>query len=251
MARQWHRRAKNRWSRSWPIICTALIYIISFSAAGILVSKVTQTRSEVILNPTICGLWDDPYAGDTVADTIAANEWSAQQQQILDLSGNFASSCYTFNESANAGQSCLAYGRSNAVWNVTTNVQCPFAPEMCRQGKSVLLDSGLIDSHLLLGINSRAKDRVQFRQQFHCSPLEYEGYYFDTSNLSDPRVTKPLAGVSHTLYIAYQYGAAYGINLSNVSFAAQQNVTYVYNNYSFGLPGNNVGGGASAVYLFK
>jgi hypothetical protein len=259
LGRQWHHRAKSPWSRSWPIILTALVHIILFSAAGILVSKVTQTRSEVMLKPITCGLWDDPYAGTTLVDPEVANEWVSQQQQILDLAGNYVSSCYTFNESQNAQQSCLPYGRSTLAWNITAHVQCPFAPEMCSQGKSILLDSGLIDSHSQLGINSRVQDRVQYRQQYHCSPLETEGYVFKTSNMSDLRLPESGFGTtqfpqpavfapSGAHFVGYNYGTNQLMTFSNASNASGYNVTYVYNNYTFGLPGTDVD---PSSYLFE
>jgi hypothetical protein len=150
-------------------------------------------------------------------DPVAAIEWFSQQQQILDLAGNYVSSCYTFNRSQNAQQSCLAYGRSSLVWNVTADVPCPFSPEMCLQGKSILLDSGFIDSHSQLGINSRVQDRIQYRQQFHCSPLETEGYVFRTSNVSDPRLPEsgfgttipplpPVFAPAGTHFVGFKYG---------------------------------------------
>ena len=256
LGRQWQTRAKSPLLRSLPIILTALVYIIAFSAAGILVSKVTQTRSDVILKPTVCGLWDDPYAGDTLVNPVTASEWASQQQQILDNAGNYVSSCYTFNKSQSTQQSCLAYGGSNLKWNVTANVQCPFAPEMCKQGKSIQLDSGLIDSHLQLGINS--KDRIQYRQQIHCSPLVTEGYVFKTINISDPRLPESgfattnspkssLFPPSGTEFVGFRYGTNQAMTFSNTSGAAD-NVTYVYNNYTFGLPGTNV---VSGSYLFE
>jgi hypothetical protein len=259
LGRRWHHCAKSPWLRSWAIILTALVYIIAFSAAGILVSKLTQTRSGVLLKPTVCGLWDDPYAGDTVPDPTMGGEWETQQQQILNFAGNYVSSCYEFNKSRNAQQSCLAYGRSTLMWNLTANVQCPFAPEMCSQGGSILLDSGLIDSHLQLGINSRVKDRVQFRQQIHCSPLETEGHVFRTSNITDPRLPESGFAVQDTLqsslfaplgtqFVGFQYGTNQLMTFSNASGASGYNVTYVYNNYTFGLPGGDV---STAVYLFE
>ena len=259
LGRQWHARAKSPLLRSWPIIFTALVYIVAFSAAGILVSKVTQTRSDVILKPTTCGLWDDPYAGDTLVDPVSAAEWASQQQQILDVAGNYVSSCYTFNKSQSAQQSCLAYGRSTLEWNVSTNFQCPFAPEICSQGKTIQLDSGLIDSHLQLGINGRVEDRIQYRQQIHCSPLETEGYVFRTSNISDPRLPdsgfattnspgSSLFPPSGTQFVGFNYGTNQLMTFSNASGTSGYNVTYVYNNYTFGLPGTDV---VSSSYLFE
>jgi hypothetical protein len=238
---------------------TASVNIALFSAAGILVSKVTQTRSDVILKSTVCGLWDDPYAGDTLADPVAANMWASQQQQILNLAGSYVSSCYTFNKSENLQQSCLAYGQSTLAWNVTTKVRCPFSSEMCIQGKSILLDSGLIDSQSHLGINSRINDRIQYRQQMHCAPLKTEEYVFRTSNISDPRLPESGFATTNspelsmfpppgTQFLGFKYGTNSLMTFSNASSASGYNVTYVYNNYTFGLPGTDV---SSTSYLFE
>jgi len=137
----------------------------------------------------------------------------------------------------------------------------PLLPKCAAQGKSILLDSGLIDSHSQLGINSRVRDRIQYRAQVHCSPLETEGYVFRTSNVSDSRIPisgfagadapdsdMPLPAPSGTQYVGFQYGTSRIATFSNASDASGNNVTYVYNNYTFGLPGTNV---ASSAYLFE
>jgi hypothetical protein len=264
LGRQWRHLAENSWSRSWPVTFAALVNVISFSAAGILVSKVTQTRPDVLLKPTVCGLWDDPWAGDTAPNLVEAGSYLTQLQQVLNLAGGYASSCYTFNTSQNEQKNCLAYGRSTFIWNITADVQCPFAPEMCRQGKSILLDSGFIDSHSHLGINSQAKDRIQYRQQYHCSPLETEGYVFRTSNASDPRIPSsgfgtsvfgttispqtPVLAPSGAEFVGFEYGLNQLNPFPNAGGASATNVTYVYNNYTFGLPGTDV---APNSYLFE
>jgi hypothetical protein len=240
---QWQhqRHTEKPWSRSLPIIFAALVWIVSFSAAGILVSRVTQT-------PTICGLWNDPYHLTGLTNLGETVQWQSHVEQLLNLAGSYVSTCYDFNAS-NAEQSCLAYGRSTLVWTVETNVQCPFAPEMCSQRKSILLDSGLVDSLQHLGINSR--DRIQYRQQLHCSPLETKGYVFRTSNISDPRIstsgiTEQLTNdptlfvPSGTYFIGYQYGTNALMTFSNASSNSGYNITYIYNNYTFGFAGSTV-----------
>lgn len=75
LGRQWQRRAEKPWSRSWPMIFAALVWIVSFSAAGVPVSRVTQTRSDVILTPTICGLWNDPFHHTGLANLGETVQW--------------------------------------------------------------------------------------------------------------------------------------------------------------------------------
>lgn len=271
LGRHWHGRARSPWLRSLPIVLTAIIHVIIFSAAGVFVSRVTSTHSDVLLKPTICGLWSDPYASSALPDSPnIGNEWDSQNQHSLNVAGAYAASCYEFN-SSHSSQSCNAYGRSTLTWNVTTDVQCPFAPEMCIGGHSVLLDSGqvlrekasferltinrLIDSHLDLGINAKASDRLQYRQTLHCSPLETEGFYFKTSDLSDPRIpddafvnTAIVDNISWVPPGTEVLGFQYGPNPFLWNKNALSNTSFIFNNWTFGISGDNVN---PSVYLFR
>jgi hypothetical protein len=111
--------------------------------SGRFVFKVTSTHSDVLLKPSVCGLWADLYTFPTLPDILVGNAWQSQNQHSLDTAGAYAASCYEFNSSRGA-HSCNAYGRSTLMWTVTTDVECLISPEMCSGGESVLLDSGQV-----------------------------------------------------------------------------------------------------------
>ncbi len=71
-----------------------------------------------------------------------------------------------------------------------------------------MIDSGLIDSHVHLGINTRPEQRFQYRSILHCSPLVTAGHT-TLYNVSD-----------HESYTLYHYGSMAETDLSNVTLRA-------------------------------
>jgi hypothetical protein len=55
------------------------------------------------------------------------------------------------------------------------NGSCPFHPKLCRSS-TVVFDTGLIDSHTDLGINSRVADRIAYRRVTTCTVLNDTSY---------------------------------------------------------------------------
>jgi hypothetical protein len=67
-----------------------------------------------------------------------------------------------------------------AVRNLTAG--CPFSADVCQPGNAnILLDTGLMDSHDHLGINSPRRQRFGYRRRLHCAPLKTEPYKQDLS----------------------------------------------------------------------
>ena len=246
---RWRRHVTQPWLRTLPILLTAVAHIVLFGVAGVFVSRVAETRAEVLLVPSTCGLWADRYAfGNGDPSSIVGDAFEAELQSQLATSGAYASLCYRFNDTP-PSEACNAYGRSLLTWSLDAGATCPFAADMCVDGVSVLLDSGLIDSHLHFGINAESKYRIQYRQTLQCAPLTTEGFTFSTLNLSDPRIPPGMifpepddyntpAGSAFTGFL---YGNAFGYNSTS-------NATYVFNNNTFGDAAANVD---EMAYLFK
>lgn len=61
-------------------------------------------------------------------------------------------------------------------YTVDRTAECPYDPDICRlKSNNIFFDSGYIDSHLHLGMNTGPN--LQIRMQQHCAPLVTKGYY--------------------------------------------------------------------------
>lgn len=152
------------------LVLAAAINVIAFGAAGIVSSRVTSARSEVLLRPSHCGGWRSVNA------STSYREWAdmgAAHDMWVVRGWHFHSMC---RNSSTTSTNCNAYGRRLIHWTSLMHNECPFDPSMCTNDTVVRLDSGMIDSHLDLGINSRPSDRITVSKVTDCAPLTVNGF---------------------------------------------------------------------------
>lgn len=88
---------------------------------------------------------------------------------------NYVSECYQGTSTSNS-EACNKLHLSRLPYTVNRAADCPYAPEMCRvKSNNTFFDSGYVDSHLHLGMNTGPS--LQIRMQQHCAPLVTKGYY--------------------------------------------------------------------------
>ena len=166
IAWEWRGKTKRPLYRSLPLILSAALHFIAFTAAGIFSSKVASVGSTVLLRGPTCGNVSVPYQPNSFNKTIFLQQ-SERDSWLLSTfkdTAGYVKSCYAFdNATRPLPQDCLAYGRRLPSWSSETGIDCPFGDGMCIDGAALELDSGLIDSHLDLGINARQQDRISFR----------------------------------------------------------------------------------------
>jgi hypothetical protein len=160
-----------------PLLFWAAINFIGFLAAGILSSRVTSTRSEVLLLPAVCGAPlgsvfgppTPPYVPDyPELEVLNPGGWSG----LFKTSNAYALICY---KSENLSDGCTTFGRKTPSWNSSLQPGCPFGG-LCYDNMTFVVDSGYIASDLNLGINSHRTDRMSLRLREECAPLKNDGY---------------------------------------------------------------------------
>lgn len=90
----------------------------------------------------------------------------------IDVNDTLAATTYSracYGTAQNALQ-CTQYPQSQLSWEVNQNATCPFSQDLCFYGASSAyeMDTGLIDSHVALGINAPKSERVQYRKVTTC-----------------------------------------------------------------------------------
>lgn len=99
-------------------------------------------------------------------------------RQNLATSANYAQQCYPLNDSAvmSGVLDCNLFLRRSLDATIDKNASCPFSGGICKRNDSnLIIDTGIIDSHEHLGLNSRPDERITFRRTTHCAPLETKG----------------------------------------------------------------------------
>lgn len=194
--------------RNVLLIAWSILNFVGFLAAGILSSKVTSTRSDVLLQPTHCGRWwdsgrDATNERDVVQETTAIGEINMMQGESCKR----ASICYGGHNTIS--NSCNNPGRRALSWQTNESSTCPFG-DLCTD-KTLSMDSGFVDSDLDLGINSHASDRISLRLRLQCAPLKQDDYmktYFgaDVSSLfsSNPSWDAKFSFGEQTKHFGYE-----------------------------------------------
>ncbi|KAF2271752.1 uncharacterized protein EI97DRAFT_427646 [Westerdykella ornata] len=167
-------RFRKPFPRLFAIITFAIVVSVSFGVAGIFSSQITtDTANEVLLKGDNCG----PLEGNDVEDWDGyVNLFSPLQWKRVTTYANYALQCYYGNVTAGQ-EDCFPYLRPKLKTTVTTNASCPFDSEMCKsQTENLIVDTGFLDSHSDLGLNSVPEDRFQMRLVHHCAPIVTEGF---------------------------------------------------------------------------
>lgn len=214
----WRGHGRRACFRSLPVALFALVFLLAFGAASILVSLVTQAAgAQRLIVSNDCGyLFFDPAA------SLEQRTLAMQYKDLNDtlVAAEYARQCYDGDGGLNKLR-CSIYTKQSINWT-SADAACPFDPTVCSVSRAFKMDSGLIDSHADLGINSRPSDRISFRKVTTCSPLSVEGDYVSVVNSTG----EDGLGVAGDRIRKYHYGAY-------LDAAIDFNTTYLYNQHAF------------------
>ena len=166
-------------SVSLPLILS-LATFCAFNTAGVFSSRVATTRGgEVLLVGDSCASLN--------ASLLTGQNFRLAQSYFASrtrASANYESICYRKFGSAD---SCRNFVRDTLPVTVTSGIPCPFPGKdrICYAPKAALrLDSGFLNSHSDLGINSPPSSRYLYRTVNECAPIRSDGYIY--TNKSTP-----------------------------------------------------------------
>jgi hypothetical protein len=191
----WRSNARRPMLRLLPLAVLASLTFSVLLVGGIFSSRLmTDDGSEVLITGKTCG----PVINSAIhsADGILRYR-TPQLAQRSTAYTNYAMQCYS---NVSNSEDCHLYVKPHITTSVTRNASCPFAEEMCKSKDSnIIVDTGFMDSHHDLGINSPLNERFQLRYVHHCAPIVSRGYkkVLKRSNNSDvPEVVQ----VSNALF---------------------------------------------------
>jgi len=190
----------------------------AIGAAGIFSpNAIKHFSSETLISSSQCGFWN--YG-------ITLNTPALVNQRMLNTTTDalqYARNCYG---AAPKSSQCRRFTQQEIKWSLTSNVECPFSPSICRINttSAYRMDTGLLDSHVDLGINAEPKDRVNFRKVTTCATLNGTRFgKMENETDSSGRVDKyirlyfgPLGNISEYTYLINMdvVGVGYGYSLT-------------------------------------
>ena len=166
------RRLANASLRNLLFIALALCNTILFSVAGVFSSEVTKgAGDEILINSQGCGILQQKNN-----DSRTLVEVSKMEAKLTLAAKTYSRACYS--ESLDALQ-CNQFVKPRLPWSSKKNVSCPFQSDLCLEGPTTAfqMDTGLLDSHEMLGINAKESDRLQYRKVTTCSVLNHERHF--------------------------------------------------------------------------
>jgi hypothetical protein len=169
----WRKRSPASATKgTWLSLTMGLISFGTFAAAGVFSSRVASSRGGEVL---VVGEKCATFGGTPLSDEGFGRYrvWLARR---IRSSANYASTCYASDSSAD---NCRTFVQHNIPFEVTKQIPCPFPgkDKICRSPNGgIRFDSGYINSHFDLGINSPPHERFFYRTVNECAPVYNEGF---------------------------------------------------------------------------
>lgn len=190
--------------RTGPLLIVAIVFFCAWQVIGVVSFFIWQATPPpvALIRSSSCGynILDGP-AAELAFRRVGLSETIQAETYVTQCYGSSASgACDVF-----ANQS-LAYNTSDGA--------CPFeSTDICISTNStpIKLDSGLIDSHIGLGINAPPKDRVTYQKVTTCSPIHSTQFAeIVDANTTDEAYFWP----PDTQLQQFYYGPIRGVNAS-------------------------------------
>jgi hypothetical protein len=170
------------------IFILAILNATLFMAAGTFSNTLIDAGSEVLSRSPHCGLWNQTYFnivsnGPNPTSESAFQlsvEFLAKEINDVQQSLQFARDCYMSGPSQYWDSTCGTFQAPRLNWTTASNGTCPFGDEVCSDhSQTIVLDTGMIDTHNDLGINALPGDRLGYRRVTTCTALNDTGHTTD------------------------------------------------------------------------
>jgi hypothetical protein len=178
------------YKRIFPVLVFTLLWASILTISTGFSSRLARNSYEVLLRGNRCG---QPKASNIISEDDLFTKNIPWEAQALSSASDYALSCYSQNTLS--AELCSSMVKPQLSYAVDTDAPCPFSSYCNEKNTSIKFDSGILDSHNDLGINSPVAQRFGVRSTWHCSPLTTKGHTM-IYNVSQTRS-----------WTRYQYGA--------------------------------------------
>jgi hypothetical protein len=175
MLQSWHwwGRARHSLTRSLPWALFSILYIIVFALLSVFGSSEVAKAAgqDRLTRGSQCGYWQ------TNGSTTGQGSFEAKVLIDTKRAAAYARDCY---DGSADDLKCNTYATPHLRWE-GTETDCPFKDGICYGNNTYKMDTGLVDSHDDLGINTPQKERLKYRRVTTCSVLDQQGYVANSS----------------------------------------------------------------------
>ena len=169
----WWGRARRSTVRSLPWALFSILYIVVLAALSIFGSSeiAKAAGQDRLIRGSQCGYWQ--VDGSEIGD----DSFEAKILRDSQSAAAYARDCYAGSVDS---LKCNTYATPQIKW-AGKQAECPFQDRICYRNYTYQMDTGLIDSHHDLGINTAEGERVKYRKVTTCSVLTEEDYIEDNN----------------------------------------------------------------------
>ncbi|KAK3320521.1 hypothetical protein B0T19DRAFT_465342 [Cercophora scortea] len=180
----WRKSEKTTW-KVVPLLTCSVLLAVGFTVAAGFSSRIGRS-SEVLLASGNC-----KNVGSIPMDEAVQFDyympWMAKQ---IASAATYAQQCYSAGSTQPRNCRNTNFVQPQLPMSVNTTAGCPFDAQLCATNDSnLILDTGLLDSHTHLGINSPPESRFQLRTVLHCAPLVTQGHRESFTSYNDQLFT--------------------------------------------------------------
>ncbi|ETS78241.1 hypothetical protein PFICI_10303 [Pestalotiopsis fici W106-1] len=173
LVKSWHARKHAKLSTLLPLFGFTIFIVAAFTVAGGFSSRISSGISdEVLIDGNNCGI-----VSMSVGSGLDSFEAFVQYvSRAYTDAANYVQQCYS--EESSGVLDCDRFVvKQLKTETIQTNRSCPFRGDICRSNNTnIRLDTGYIDSHDHLGLNTPPNERIAYRYVLECAPLKTEGY---------------------------------------------------------------------------
>lgn len=214
-----------------PFWLLSIFHLIMLTAAGLFASQALIVGDDVLARGPACGWagevseWANFSASTQSLDTI--NALIIMTRSTIQKSYTYSRSCY--GEDAEGTSSlCDMFVKRHVNSTIDLETPCPFPGDVCSE-PAVMIDSGLIDSNVHLGISAPPADKVYLRKTTTCAPLKDEKYigsqYDPVTNHT--YATYAFGGITYAPNSAFPQYTFNFLNSSDQVWNAEYDITWV------------------------
>jgi hypothetical protein len=191
----WRKSPLQGLARFGPVLTAAFIFLVGFAVASGFSATVTAgIENEVLVDGRNCAVFNQRAAVEIKQQnyTKFVEVLPTFIGKLIENWSNYAQQCYN-RDLGTAKYSlgmCGTFVQRQLPYTINRRAICPFNPAICKsQNRNLLIDSGLLDSHIDFGINAPQSQRFQYRRVLHCAPIKTSGYTTRLNVTADQSLT--------------------------------------------------------------
>ena len=165
----WRKTASSAFPRVLLLALIAVLHATCWGLAGVFSSRVSQVPGdEVLVRSEDCGVYQ---SRKDISDSAEGFFFQSLNLNATFQASTYSRLCYT---ASSRREVCDQYTAPRLDWKTNANATCPFDPEFCifnGTAAAFEMDTGVLDVHEFLGINTPLSERIGYRKVSTCAPM--------------------------------------------------------------------------------